>query len=627
MAGDGARLRRSGPALAVALGAAVAAVYAETLGYPFLRYDDYDFIVDNPFVRAGLTWRGALWAIGGVHAVSWQPLTWLSHMLDCTLFGLDPRGHHAVSVLLHVANTLGVFWVSTRLTHSVGRSAVVAGLFGLHPLHVEPVAWIAERKELLAMLFGLLALAAWERHVRAEPGGRGRRAYLAALLAFAASLASKPMWVSLPLLLLILDIWPLRRLSALSPGVLWPLVREKLPLVLLAGATSIVTLRAQSIGIAWDTPFSLRAGNAVLACAAYLRRTFAPTDLAAFYPFPSSVDGGDVAFAAVTLCALTAGSLAAWRRAPYLSAGWLWFLVALLPVLGLVRVGHQSMADRYTYVPLLGLFVALVFGAHSVGRSLRLRESLLAGIAVVVLVGLSFWTRAQVHTWRDEHTLFTRVLAVTEPSAYALTELGAALARRSDTEAAIERYEHALRLDPGHARAHFLLGTVRLERRELESAGRHLERALALAPPRPHTFYHLGLARERAGDFREAAARFQSELALDPNHLGALTHLSALRAAHPDPQLRDGVEAVRLAQRASALTGESSPHELDILSAALAETGDFAAATATAERALEMARNAGEAELVPRIERHRAAYLRREPIRMRPPQRREGGRP
>ncbi len=397
-----ARLRSLG--LALGLAVLTVLVFAPVLGHDFVSLDDPAYVTANRQVRRGLTAEGFGWAWGAEVAANWHPLTLLSHMLDCELYGLDPGGHHLTSLLLHTANAVLLFVVWRRLTGAAGRSAVVAALFAIHPLHVESVAWIAERKDVLSGFFFLLTLAAWTGWVRRPT----RRRYLLALLAFALGLLAKPMLVTLPLVLLLLDVWPLERLPRGAPAAeirraFGRLLREKLPFFLAALAAGVVALFTQREAMfpLAALPPAQRAANALLAYAAYLGDTLWPRGLAVFYPLPGPQPAWRVALAAALFAALTAATLARCRRSPWLAVGWLWFAGMLVPVIGLLQVGSQGRADRYTYLPSIGLFVALVWEVAERWPAGRLRRPALAAAALLAIAPLAVAARAQVATWRD----------------------------------------------------------------------------------------------------------------------------------------------------------------------------------------------------------------------------------
>jgi tetratricopeptide (TPR) repeat protein len=452
----------SGRRLPLLLGAALAfltlAAWLPALQNGFINLDDPYYVTTNPQVRPGITRGGLAWAMTAKVASNWHPLTMLSHILDCQLFGLDPAGHHATSLLLHLANALLLFEVLRRMTGAAGRSAAVAALFAVHPTHVESVAWVAERKDVLSALFWLLAMGAWARYARAPAIGR----YLLVALLMILGLMAKPMVVTLPFALLLLDIWPLDRLR-----LGWRrLLIEKLPLLALSAASSLITLRYQETSLApLDVvPWSLRAANALVSYVAYLGKIFLPRHLAVFYPIPLAIPAWKVAGAALLLAALTA--LAVWRARwePWLLTGWLWFLGTLVPVIGLVQVGRQAMADRYTYIPSIGLFLAVVWSVAWFWRSHR---AALATVSAIVILALAAVTRVQIGYWSDSATLFRHALAVTGDDNYlAHIGLGKALMAEKDWNGAAEQFRAALALYPHLSEARAGLESVRRAKEE-----------------------------------------------------------------------------------------------------------------------------------------------------------------
>jgi tetratricopeptide (TPR) repeat protein len=477
--------------LCLLLALATLAVYWQVQEHEFVTYDDLEYVVENPHVRHGLSRQGIRWAFTAVHASNWHPLTWLSHMVDCQLYGLNPSGHHFNSLLLHTANTLLLFLLMRNMTGTVWRSFFVAFLFALHPLHVESVAWVAERKDVLSGLFWMLTLWGYADYVRR---GRWPR-YTLCLLLFLMGLLCKPMLVTLPFVLLLLDFWPLMRRR---PGI-W-LVAEKIPFFLLSFASAVVTYRVQEAGGALKTqiPLALRAENALTAYAGYLAKAMIPYPLSFFYPHPmNSLSPFHVWGAAMLLLCVT---WAAWRystKIPYLGVGWLWYLGTLVPVIGLVQAGAQAMADRYTYIPLIGVFMVLSWGtAHliSIGPRLKRPLILLWGCWLPALMILSWH---QIGKWKDSITLYTHGIRVNEANYVAQLNLGNALARQSRLEEAVFHYREALRLNPSDSRAHNNLANVlRMQGRGREAI-LHYREALRIRPDFPEARYNLELTIQR----------------------------------------------------------------------------------------------------------------------------------
>lgn len=435
--------------LAAALALLILLAFLPVLGNGFVNLDDGHYVTRNFWVRKGLTRGGLAWIWTANVANNWHPLTVLSHMLDCQIFGLVPAGHHLTSLFLHLANVLLLFEVLRRMTGAVWRSAAVAALFGVHPLHVESVAWVAERKDVLSAFFWILAMGAYARYALRPSLGR----YLLVALAMALGLMAKPMVVTLPFVLLLLDVWPLGRLR-FEPGWGRRLARlavEKLPLLGLSAAASLVTLQYQTTSLVdlEVVPWKLRLANAAVSYAAYLGKLLLPRNLAVFYPLPLEIPAWKAAGAAALIAVLTA--LAVWRarKAPWLLVGWLWFLGTLVPVIGLVQVGRQAMADRYTYLPSIGLFLAACWGLAELAGDRAGRRAVLAAASVMAILALAAATRAQVRHWSDSVALFQHALEVTEDNYVAHIGLAKALATERDWAGAAEHYRAALALRPG----------------------------------------------------------------------------------------------------------------------------------------------------------------------------------
>src|SRR5438093_4279677 len=450
-------------------------IYAQLIGHRFITFDDPSYIEENPMVNRGVTLAGLAWAFTTFHAGNWHPLTWIAHMIDSQLFGMIAGGHLLVSALIHAANTLLLFWFLLRTTHARWSSALVAALFALHPLHVESVAWAAERKDTLSTFFGLLSLIAYVRY--AEAPSIRRYAWVAIILAL--GLMAKPMLVTWPFVMLLLDYWPLGRFNFTSrrevATKLWPLVREKLPLFALVAASAVVTSIAQSHGGAVRTfeeaSLALRLSNALVSYAKYLLLAFWPNDLAVFYPFPrAGIPGWQIIGAALLLIGITAFCFFQRKIRPYLIVGWLWFLGTLVPVIGLLQAGGQTMADRYFYIPSIGLFIALVFGLADVAKSWRVAPSLSTGIAGVVLLVLATLTNAQIHRWRDSFTLFEHTLAVTPPNPLIEYDLGLAFAESNRYDEAAPHFEKALQIRPNDYMSLLYMGISRFYQGRLPEA-------------------------------------------------------------------------------------------------------------------------------------------------------------
>ncbi len=477
-------------------------------GHDFVRFDDPLYVTKNSEVQAGLTGESLLWALTANVASNWHPLTLLSHMLDCQLYGMNPRGHHLTSLLLHVLNTVLLFEVLRRMTGSTFKSAAVAALFGLHPTHVESVAWVAERKDVLSGLFWILTMGAWHRYVK-EPS-RGR--YGMTMIFLALGLLSKPMVVTLPFVLLLLDIWPFRR------GIRRERIREKIPLFALSIASSVVTVIAQSTSLASTEAFPLshRLANAILSYVKYVEMTIVPRGLAVFYPIPPAFSAWKVALAAVLLSTVTAAALLAVRRAPYVTVGWLWYLGTLVPVIGLIQVGAQSMADRYTYLPTIGLFLIAAWGLPDL---LPPRRAALAAVAVAAILALAVGTRLQLRYWVDSEALFRHAAAVTERNYLAHLNLAQILAERDgpgDRAEAMDHFRQARAIRPSMWQIHASLGnTLRRWGRPAEALP-HLRKAIQLRPKDGKHHHSLAMALEDLGRTEEALAELRKAVELSP---------------------------------------------------------------------------------------------------------------
>jgi protein O-mannosyl-transferase len=501
-------VRSRWPTAAIAGGLIVltSVAFAPVLENGFTTYDDRTYVSANRHIQHGVSVEAVRWAFTTTRAANWHPLTWLSHTLDWSLYGADPRGHHLTSLMVHLANVVLLFLLLGRATDAWGPAGLAAALFAVHPLHVESVAWIAERKDVLSTLFWLLAT--WGYLAYAKSPSRGRLALVAALMAL--GLLAKPMLVTLPFTLLLLDGWPLGRASA---G--WrALLVEKLPLLALSTAAGVTTVLAQRAGGAVASverfPLPARVANAIWSYVAYLEATLWPRHLAVFYPHPgSSIPAWKVALAVLILSALTSLAVGLRGSRPYVLAGWLWYVGTLVPVVGLVQVGNQGMADRYTYVPLIGIFVIVAWTAAGWGRRATIP-------AVAIVLALAALTRVQVTTWKDTITLFEHALVVTGPNPTALVNLGAALEDRGKIADAMARYEEALRFDPGNRTAENRVGGVLAAQGRLDEAVGHYREALRRDPRDPDTLSNLGIALAKQHKLDEAIARFQAALDAHP---------------------------------------------------------------------------------------------------------------
>ena len=542
--------------------------FLPALSHAFLTYDDQQYVTENPHVQAGLSWQGVVWAFRSFYGSNWHPLTWLSHMLDCQWYGLNPLGHHLTNVLLHVTNTVLVFLLWHRLTGAVWRSAWVAALFGWHPLHVESVAWVAERKDVLSALFFLLTLLAYVRYAqrRENTGKRFHSAFffLLAVGLFALGLMSKPMVVTLPFVLLLLDYWPLARLGEapvqFSWGCLGKRLCEKVPFLVLAGLASWLTVNAQQQGYSVVSkaalPISQRLAHVPLAYGHYLQTMILPRHLAVYYPYERTIHVAGLVGVTAVLGLITALAIGFARRIPYLIVGWLWYLGMLVPVIGLVQVGDQAWADRYTYLPLIGLFVVLVWGGADLAAravlwmrrrreaqpvaervmpqssgaqtsetpgSLRIGSNLVAGAICLALLAA---TAVQLRYWKNTRALFEHAARVTHHNGRALAMLGSFLAEEGKLDQAQELYRQALEYNPNDPEAQFFLARSYEQQGKLEEAVNAYNQALWFRPLQEKTHIALGMMLAKQGKLEEAAAQYQAALTINPESAIAENNLA-----------------------------------------------------------------------------------------------------
>ena len=528
---------------------ATLAVFWRLSTHGFINLDDAHYVIKNPHVKAGLTKKGVIWAFTTFHAANWHPLTWLSHMLDCQIYGSKPGGHHFTNVLFHIANTLLLFLVFNRMTRRLWPSAFVAALFALHPLHVESVAWVAERKDVLSTFFWMLTMWTYVRYT--ESPGIGR--YLSVLFFFALGLMAKPMLVTLPFVLLLLDYWPLGRFGMSQSGdtvisqnhqskntsdrrwlVAHP-IREKVPFLALSVLSSVITLVAQQSGEAVARldvlPLGMRIANALVAYVSYVGKMIWPQHLAVFYPYlPSELAMWRVAGSGLLLVSISALLMRAARRYRCLVTGWLWYLGTLVPVIGLVQVGAQSMADRYTYVPLIGLFVMVAWGVSGLTARWRYRRMVLAMSTGMLLSGLTIGTWLQVGHWKTSITLWKHALNVTDNNFDAHNGLARALADEGKLDEAIGHFSKALSIDPDLADAHNGLGGALAEQGKLDEAMGHFSKALSIDPDFAEAHNNVGSLFSRQGKLDEAIGHFLQALRIEPDFAGAHTNLGIVLA-------------------------------------------------------------------------------------------------
>jgi len=545
------------------LAAATLAVYWQVLGHDFIAFDDDLYVTENKVVQEGLTWRGIKWAFTTNQAYNWHPLVWISHMLDWQLYQSKPAGHHFTNVLFHIANTLFLFLVFSRMTGSLWRSAFVAALFALHPVHVESVAWVSERKDVLSTFLWILTMWFYVRYVRRPRFGT----YLPIMLALALGLMAKQMLVTLPLVLLLLDYWPLERFAlGLKKRDLGPkderkgrfgtasfshCFLEKLPLLALSAAASVIVLVVQSkaklVKSAIAIPFGYRLGNALVAYAQYIRKMFWPADLGILYPHPeTNLPMQQVLAASLLLLCVSIVVIWSFRSRRWLAVGWLWYLGTLVPVIGLVQVGLQAMADRYTYVPLIGLFIIIAWGAAELLAKQRYRNIVLATAAMTVLSALTAVTYRQLSYWQNSITLYKHTVGATANNDILHYNLGVLLLKEEKVDEAIKHWREAVRIRPEQhtiqkalgnllarvdaAEKLFNRGNALAEQGELDEAITCYTKSLQLRPGYAPAHNNLGNALYLKGRFEQAFTHYTKAVRYDPNLIDAHCNLAVLLA-------------------------------------------------------------------------------------------------
>jgi len=631
-------------------------------------FDDPIYVGD-PHVRDGLTWAGVKWAFTTWHASNWHPLTWLSHMLDVSLFGPDAGKEHLVNVLFHAVNAVLLLLLLVRLTEKMWAAAFVAALFAVHPLHVESVAWLSERKDVLSTFFGLLALLSYCGYAESSQvqNPKSKVWYAGTLGLFALSLMAKPMLVTLPFVLLLLDVWPLGRIKIFGidaanhpPSTrkpqhvkrsIAPLLVEKLPFLALTVASCVVTFLAQrgeAVVSLEQRPFGLRMTNAIVSYAEYLGKMVWPAKLAIIYPLPNQIPAAQIAIAVAVLLVISLLAWCARKNAPYILIGWLWFLGTLVPVIGLVQVGGQALADRYTYVPLIGIFIAIAYGTEALAERFRM-ATFVNLMRLLILLLCCRVTEYQLQFWQDSEKLFTHAIAVTKDNAIAHINLGVALEQENrqpealaEYRKAIEiepnrfqarnnvanllasmglrdeayrEYQEALRLNPDASVAHINFATLLSEMGRFDEAMSEYSKATQLDPADSRSYYLMGKACLRHGLSAEAVKHFREALQREPNDFQTLTWLARVLAADHDSAVRNGTEAISLAERAENLTGGEQPFVLDTLAMAYAETGRFKDAATTVQKAIQVATASGAEKTLPEMQQRLELYQSDKPYR------------
>ena len=639
-------------------------VFGQTIRYDFVNFDDDLYVYNAPAIQAGLTAQGIALAFTSQHARNWHPLATLSHMLDCQLYGLKPGGHHATNVILHIITVLLLFRVLREMTGAVWKSAIVAALFAVHPLHVESVAWVSERKDVLSAVFFLLMLGAYVRYAR----GPSMTRYLLVAVLFAAGLMSKPMLVSVPAILLLLDYWPLRRFeqpssttgktkivnSGNQPCTRQRLFLEKIPLFVLAGGSCVATfvLQKRATGAIPPLPFLWRVENAFVSYMIYVWKTLWPTHLAVFYPHPNNtLPIWVVILAMMLLLAITVSAIVFRNKRPYVFTGWSWYLVMLMPVIGLIQVGEQGHADRYTYLPHIGLFLLAVWFAADAAAVRESRSRFATATAAVIILALASAAFIQASYWRNSETLWTHALDVTSDndvahnnlgylrvdqgeldkaiahfeaaleirsrkldphydvgSAFVQMNLADALARKGQPDEALVHYEQAIRLQPNYANAYYNRGNVLFTKGRIDEAMADWEKTLQIQPNDADAHTCIGNAFLRQSSPKEAIAHYEKAMALAPGDPHSRNNIAWVLATSSDASIRDGVKAVELAQEAVQLSRGRDSKFIRTLAAAYAESSRFPEAIAAAQQAITIAAMQGNTGLANTLRKEIALY-------------------
>ena len=564
--------------------------------------------------------------------MNWHPVTTISHMLDCQLHGLKAGGHHFTNVLLHSIAAILLFLALQCMTGALWRSAFVAAVFAIHPLRVESVAWIAERKDVLSGVFFMLTLLVYVHYVRAPSIGR----YLFVAVVFAFGLMSKPMLVTLPFLLLLLDYWPLNRIGRLAfgkpaarqavvsgqrsvvSGRFFKLVVEKIPLIALSTVSSVVTFLAQRGAVGWteQLPVLARINNAVVSYVAYIWQMLWPVKLAVFYPHPEHrLPLWEIIVSLLLLLGITAVAIALRKQRPYFVTGWLWYLGMLVPVIGLVQVGWQGRADRYTYLPQIGLYIVAAWAVSDLIALWRYQRTILSAAAILTIAVLSWRAWVQTSYWRDSETLFTHALAVTSNNDVAENNLGIVFLRKGKLDDAISLLQAAVDLRPENAPAHDNLAKALLQKGQVADALVHYRKLLEIQPENLETRNILGTVLIQQGRIREAIEQWQKALAIQPENGNAMSNLAWVFAASPEDSVRDGARAVELAKNALRISGGKIPMIFRTLAAAYAENGRFREAIETAQHGVALANSQGNPGLAAELQSNIALYQAGRPLR------------
>ena len=654
MAGNFIQKRRLEIVICLFLVSVSLLIYLQVIGFEFVTYDDELYITKNPYINAGFTPESIEWAFTSSYAANWHPLTWLSHMLDMELYGLNPMGHHWTNLQIHVINVVLLFLFLRSMTGVIWRSAFVAALFAVHPLHVESVAWVAERKDVLCGFFWILSMWAYVGYVRRPNKIR----YLSFFILFALGLMSKPMIVTLPFTLLLLDFWPLYRFQSFIKErrinifqAFLALFREKIPLFILSIVSSFVTFYVQKSGGAVASmisiPLESRAANAIVSYANYIWKMIWPLNLAALYPL-REWDSALVIISGLLILLIIVLAVCYRKKWPYLFVGWFWYLGTMIPVIGLVQVGVQRMADRYTYIPFIGLFIAVSWGVGDISAKWSCRKNIrsLFGGSVLIFFIIVAWFQTGI--WKNGITLFSHTAQITNNSiaycglgqafnrhgkydeavkyylkalqidpnyADAYYELGVTLEAQGHPKEALKHYSEALRMNPDYAEVYNNIGVILSKQGKSKIAIDHFQKAIQIRPNYALAYYNLGIIFADHGRIMEAISNYKKALQHNFNMKQALYRLSWILATCENEKYRNGKEAVKIAERLCKVTQYSQPLALDVLAAAYAETKRFDNAVLTAQMGLELADRQGTKELAWGLKKRLVLYKNRQPYR------------
>jgi protein O-mannosyl-transferase len=592
-------------------------IFGQTLWHDFINYDDPRYVYENTHITSGVSISSIAWAFSHIHAMNWHPLTTISHMLDCQLYGLKAGGHHFTNVLLHTLAVMLLFLALRQMTAAFWPSAFVAAVFAIHPLRVESVAWIAERKDVLSGVLFMVTLLAYIHYTRAPSFGR----YLAVAVAFTLGLLSKPMLVTLPFVLLVLDYWPLRRIVAGASNVRTQVLAsalEKIPLLPLSAISSVVTFVAQkgAVGRTEELPIFERITNAVVSYVLYIWQMLWPFRLAVFYPHPENrLPLWEIISSFLLLLCITVATIALRKQRPYLITGWLWYVGMLVPVIGLVQVGWQGRADRYTYLPQIGLYIAVTWAVADLTALWRHQRTVLTTAAILTICALSWRAWTQTRYWRDSETLFRHALAVTTNNDVAENNLGIVFLRQGKLDDAISLLQAAVALRPDNSPAHENLAKALLQKGQVTEALSHYRKLLELQPDNIEVHNIVGTVLMQQGRLRDGVEEWQKVLAIQPDNGNALSNLAWVFATSPDDSLRDGKKAVHLAEDAMRISGRRIPIIFRTLAAAYAESGEFSKAIQVAQQGIELANSQGNSGLATELQGNIALYQEQRPLR------------